>query len=396
MKRISIFLILLMVLLSVLVSCGQSKKEAPIKPEPTVESLPASIETPTFDPSMVGKWQFIGPIIEGKTLYVRNLVATEENGKTILYVGTGEPGRILKWSEATSSWSDIGYKLPGFGWVGALAVDPTDPKTVYAGLGAPMRLAKSTDGGENWSLIDYRHSEPRGLAISNQNPQVVYLGTQDGLLKSADGGETWKLLDNGIPTNFLFWTVAVDPDDDSFIMAGGEPVRASTKVNWEFGTFYCSQNNGESWEEVRDERDTAEAPIWTRRGPIYTIIDIEFGPENDIYVTNEGGTLFFTRDRKTWESLLPDARHFWEIEIDPTDPRILYAAGTKGVYKSIDGGKSWQDISEGLGAERTGDLTTSKDGSFLYVVCYIPNPAREREPGALQFISAGVWRLRLK
>lgn len=420
MKGKAILLSILLAFVMVLVSCAK-----PVPPASSPEPIPvyqfspavkaSLIEIPASnDLSTVGIWQNIGPIINGETAYVRNLVCAEENGKTILYAGTGDPGRILKWSEATSSWSDIGYEIPKlmeelkkgvnpFRWVGALAVDPTNPQTIYVGTGGPSWLAKSTDGGESWSLIDYRHSEPRSLAISNQNPQVVYLGTQDGLLKSVDGGETWKLLDNGIPTsNFLVWAVAMDPNDNSFVVAAGEP--ASKKgLDWEKWRFckFSSQDGGQSWQGMFVGIKGANPG--TAEGGAGTVVGAKFDQEDGLYLATEGDVIWYSPDRgKTWTLLEIEIENDIiglgiNLVISPTNPKVLYAVPSRivkeevvktrfeegGVFKSIDRGKTWQKISSDLNPTG-GTLAISKDGTFLYATL-IPS-----------FRPAGVWRLKLK
>jgi hypothetical protein len=379
---------------------------------------------------MVGSWQNIGPVIDGKIPYVKCLACSEENGKTVLYAGCWNWNGIyiyvkdskllkaklevelLKWSEDTHSWTDIGYNISrkllehianslsttsgslGFGGivsVRCLAVHPTNPNIIYAGIVIPVKgiartyIAKTTDGGKTWSL--HYVCDSLGLAsiaISNKNPDVIYVGTYNGLLKSVDGGKTWKLLDNGILTErFIVWTVAIDPNNDSIIFAGGEDQRDPSH---HVPRLFYSNNSGESWQEI------TPPGIWNP-------LDIEFDPKNPriIYVATEGRGVFCSKDGgKTWKrlgrlnGLLSE--DVSEIEIDPTNPQVIYAGtltycgGPGGVFRSDDSGKSWQEFNEGLRPGNVVSLAISKDGKILYAATiYDPNNLR-----------GGVWRLKLE
>lgn len=410
----------------ILVSCAKPTPPAPSpQPTPVYQSSPvvkaSLIEIPaSSDLNAVGIWQNIRPIINGEISYVRNLVCVEESGETILYAGTGEPGRILKWSEATSSWSDIGYKIPKlmeelgegvnpFRWVGALTIDPTDSRTIYVGTGGPMGVAKTIDSGANWEFY-HVGQEPRSLVIGNQDPNLIYLGTNDGLLKSGDGGKTWKLLGNSIATwGFIVWTVAINPNDDSMVFAGGEDQSAILKAkaegkdtsNWRVDyphipRLFYSEDGGETWLELTSHSEKGHWLPGSDGNPvsIWNPLAIEFNLENSqiVYLATEGKGLFRSLDGgETWESLNISGA-ISSLIIHPMDPQILYlgmchSAGSS-VFQSRDGGQNWREMNEGLEPKRVASLAISKDGALLYGACiYTPYP---------DFKPAGVWRLKLK
>src|SRR5207244_180083 len=91
-------------------------------------------------------------------------------------------------------------------FVSALALDPTNTRTVYAGtgrgtqrvFGAPGALLKSTDGGDTWGPADtgMPGADPNfavySLAVDPTNPSIVYAGTDSGVFKTTDGGASWS------------------------------------------------------------------------------------------------------------------------------------------------------------------------------------------------------------
>ncbi|HEY8145726.1 MAG TPA: hypothetical protein VIG06_23755, partial [Kofleriaceae bacterium] len=123
----------------------------------------------------------------------------------------GERG-VYKTKDGGKTWKKV---LGGGEWTGAtdLLLDPRNPDLLYAatwqhqrsvaayiGGGAESRVHRSTDGGETWAKLDKGLPEGNwgkiGLAISPQNPDVVYAAIEldrrkGGVWRSADRGASW-------------------------------------------------------------------------------------------------------------------------------------------------------------------------------------------------------------
>ncbi len=212
----------------------------------------------------------------------------------------------------------IGPAIAG-GRVPAVAGSAQQPNLYYIGT-AGGGVWKSVNGGATWR--DVFAKEPvasiGAIAIDPRNAKIVWVGTGesnprndvirgDGLYKSVDGGKTWKNV--GLRRSGHIAAIAVDPRDSNHVVVAvlGDVYRNSV-----------------------------------HRG---------------VYVTTDGG--------KTWKKTLylaPDSGAS-DLAMDPNDPRILYAGMWEfrrkpwtfssggahgGLYKSVDGGKSWKRI-EGNG-----------------------------------------------
>ena len=117
---------------------------------------------------------------------------------------------------------------------------------VYVGLagetapGRPMKsgLYRMAADGDRWETLTRGLPEApaiRAIVPHPENPDVVYVGTQDGPYRSTDAGERWERLDvkdHGLPV----WSLAFDPRDPKVMYAGYE--------NCE---IYRSDDGGERW-----------------------------------------------------------------------------------------------------------------------------------------------------
>jgi photosystem II stability/assembly factor-like uncharacterized protein len=194
------------------------------------------------------------------------------------------------------------------------------------------------------------------------NPNILFVATASGgLWKTANGGMTWRPIFERQGTLSL-GDIALDPRNPEVIWAGtGE---ANTRNSMSFGDgVYRSTDGGKTWEHLglKETERVSRIIVHPHNSEIvYTAtLGHAFGPndERGVFMTTDGG--------KTWQkTLFVDAEHgACDLEIDPQNPNILYAAmwrferkpwtfvsGSEkgGVYKSIDGGRSWTKLTNGL------------------------------------------------
>ncbi len=203
----------------------------------------------------------------------------------------------------------------------------------------------------------------RSLAVTGVADQtnVYYFGAVGGgIWKTTDAGQTWFCVSDTAIHSSSVGAIAVAPSDANIIYAGmGEP---EMRGNISFGDgMYKSTDAGKSWKHIGLEKSYAIGTVLihpTNPDIVYaSCMGKVFGtnPERGLYRTKDGG--------KTWEKILykNDSTGCINVVFDPSNPRTLYAtlwqscrnpwslssggAGS-GMYKSIDGGDTWKDISK--------------------------------------------------
>ncbi len=204
------------------------------------------------------------------------------------------------------------------GRIPCLAVHPSDPATIYAGSAAGG-VFKSTDFGVTWSpIFDNEANLSIGaIAIHPTNPNIIYVGTGEansatdtyqgvGVYKSIDAGATWTNI--GLPNSYKIGRIVIDPRRPDSVYVAVEGRLFGT--NPERGV-YRTQNGGTSWEQLFAIDDTT--------GCI------------DIVIDSASGTLLAS---------------MWTRYRDPQN-RIVGGINS-GIYKSTDGGTTWNQILNGL------------------------------------------------
>jgi photosystem II stability/assembly factor-like uncharacterized protein len=294
---------------------------------------------------------------------------------------------------ASLKWRCIGPFRAGR-TVGATGV-PGKPNLFYVGVNNGG-VWKTTDAGRVWTPIfdDQPTGSIGALAVAPSNPDVIYVGsgeglqrpdlsTGDGVYKSIDGGKTWK--NTGLRDGQQISAVIVDPKnpDRAFVAVLGHPYGA----NAERGVFRTT-NGGTTWEKVlyKDENTGAVALAFDPSDPttVYAVLwaarqgpweNGEWqGPNSGLFKSTDGGT--------TWNPLtkgLPKtAEGLGRIGLDVarSDPKRLYAvvdaSRQGGIYRSDDAGESWQRVSQearlwGRGSDFAEVKVDPKNKDVIYV-----------------------------
>jgi photosystem II stability/assembly factor-like uncharacterized protein len=241
---------------------------------------------------------------------------------------------------------------------------PGDPNTYYVG-GASGGVWKSTDGGTGWfPVADGMTAQAIGsLAIAPSDHNVVWAGTGetfirsnvvpgDGIYKTTDAGKTWTHM--GLEKTGRIGRVVIDPRDPDVVFACA--LGHGYGPQQERGVFKTT-DGGVSWRRVLfvDENtgcsDLAMDPTNPRILFVGTwTIDIKTwgrksgGPGSGVFRSKDGG--------ETWERLsrgLPESPlGKIAVGVGTTDPRRVYAlieTGERGsLWRSDDGGDSWRIV----------------------------------------------------
>ncbi len=261
---------------------------------------------------------------------------------------------------------------------------PGQPNVFYIGA-TNGGVWKTTDFGTTWKPIF--DSQPTGsigaIALAPSNPDIVYVGsgeglqrpdlsTGNGIYRSADAGRTWTHL--SLRDGQQIPQIVVDPrnPDRLFVAVLGHPYGP----NPERGLFR-STDGGRSFEKVlyKDENTGAVDVVLDPRNPdvVYAVLwEARQAPWENGAFTGPGSGLFKSIDGgTTWRQLTGGLPAFADglgrigITIAPSDPSRMYATveirGAGFVYRSDDAGESWRRISEdGRVAGRPSDFAEVK------------------------------------
>jgi photosystem II stability/assembly factor-like uncharacterized protein len=227
--------------------------------------------------------------------------------------------------------------------VQALATSAADG-TLYASLAGgsqPAGIYRSDDDGRTWQRVS---SGPgvvvHHLAVQSAGPQgapVLYAvapgeAQAGSLWLSYDGGQTWYTLPLKLPADAYgappaINALAVDPRQPGLVYLAAEGQ----------GVFRVdTRENGSVPELVRGDA-LKEAHV----------DDLLIGPDARLYALTRQGT--FVADGAAWQPLSPPEMAA-SLAVSPQDPHKVYLGGVStGVYRSFDGGQTWERASVGLG-----------------------------------------------
>ncbi|MCI0493418.1 glycosyl hydrolase, partial [candidate division KSB1 bacterium] len=234
----------------------------------------------------------------------------------------------------------IGPAVMG-GRISALDVVNDNPRIIYVGAAAGG-VWKSISGGTTFNPVFNKYNQSIGaITIDQAHPDTVWVGTGetwvrnsvsvgDGLYRTTDGGDNWERV--GLDSTERISRILIHPKDSKIVYVG------------------------------------AMGHLWNANS------------QRGVYKTIDGG--------KTWEKVLfiDENTGCADLALDPQEPNVLYAAmweyrrapdffksGGKGsgLYRSVDGGKNWTRLQNGLPKEELGRIAiavASSRPSTIYAV----------------------------
>jgi photosystem II stability/assembly factor-like uncharacterized protein len=253
------------------------------------------------------------------------------------------------------------------GRVAAIDAVPEDPLTIYVGA-ASGGVWKSRDGGLAWKAVFDDHPQSIGaIAIDPSAHDTVWVGTGEawtrnsvsvgkGVYKTTDGGDSWQAM--GLEPTERIVRILVDPTDGDrvFVCATGQLWSA----NEERGV-YRTDDGGENWELVLavdadtgcsdlamdpQTPDVLYAGMWQFRR--YPDFFESGGPGSGLYKSTDGGD--------SWNELtngLPEGtKGRIAVAVAPSRPNRVYSVvegeDETALYRSDDLGNSWENVNNSL------------------------------------------------
>ena len=188
-----------------------------------------------------------------------------------------------------------------------------------------------------------------GLAVAPSDPKVIYVGsvhdsvynlqfTLNGahIFRSTDGGQTFAEASGGFPidTETSINAIVIHPTDPDTAYAMTSLHETSTAIG-----IYKTTNGGGSWAPVNNGLD-----VLTN--------DLQLDPSDPetLYVATESGVYKTIDGAKSWRVLSIDepGTPIIDLAIDPLNPLVLYAISPHNLYRTKDGGETWYPASLGL------------------------------------------------
>ena len=194
--------------------------------------------------------------------------------------------------------------------------------------------------------------------------EEIYVGTASGgLFYTADRGASWTPLFDEQPT-LAIGDIAIAPSDERLLYVGtGEPNGGGGSMTYDGGGVYKSADGGASWQHLGlDSTGSIGKIVVHPEDPDILYVGamgrlFENNEERGLYKSTDGGA--------SWEQVLylSDSTGVIDLVMHPENPDMLYAAtwertrrphrrqyygATSGIFRSKDGGRRWEELTEGL------------------------------------------------
>ena len=324
-----------------------------------------------------------------RTIYADMWAARQGPWENGAWQGPGSG--LYKSTDGGDTWRQLTKGLPtfeqGLGRIG-FGIAPSDPARIYALVDAAATVGgvyRSDDAGESWQRVSTdrrpwsRGSDFAEIDVDPKNKDIVY-SANIATYRSTDGGKTWTAW-KGAPGGDDYHTTWINPEDPQIILLATDQGATITVNGGETWSSWYNQPTAQFYHVITDnqfpywvysgQQESGSVGIASRgdNGAISfrdwrTVGLEEYGyaaPDplnpNIIY----GGKL--TRfDKRTGQAqnIAPEAVRSGKyrflrtapVIFSPVDPHMLYYAGNV-LFKTTDGGMSWQLISPDLSRERT-------------------------------------------
>ena len=344
---------------------------------------------------------------------LQGVYRTYDNGKTWIETNTGFVGSevvdlvtaldgtmyattynlgIFKSTDGGKNWVFASFGIKN--WYGMqLATHPEDADTLFTTTNGGVY--KSTNAGESWELIggsDLCDDEDvggnchyHGIVVEKESPFKVLVGSGGdqyakegvGLTGSEDNGESWRNSDDGFVRDVHVSKLVIDPNNNNVFYATTQGETEYTDKVGDGAGVFKSTDRGNNWTQINNGLNSLET----------NVLAVDPNDSDVLYLgTDDDGIYKSINGGENWKKLIPTASFgVGDIIVDPQNSNNVYMGtvdyfrlsesrgvlGDFGVYKSTDGGTTWEEFNSGLNHLGVFSLELSEENRILYALSLI-------------------------
>ena len=339
---------------------------------------------------------------------LQGVYRTYDNGKTWIESNTGFVGSevvdlvtsldgtmyattynlgIVKSTDGGKNWVFASFGIKN--WYGMqLATHPEDADTLFTTTNGGVY--KSTNAGKSWELIggsDLCDDEDaggnchyHGIVVEKEAPFKVLVGSGGdqyakegvGLTGSEDNGESWRNSDDGFVRDVHVSKLVIDPNNNNVFYATTQGETEYTDKVGDGAGVFKSTDRGNNWTQINNGLNSLET----------NVLAVDPNDSDVLYLgTDDDGIYKSINGGENWKKLIPTASFgVGDIIVDPQNSNNVYMGtvdyfrlsesrgvlGDFGVYKSTDGGTTWEEFNSGLNHLGVFSLELSEENRILY------------------------------
>ena len=339
---------------------------------------------------------------------LQGIYRTYDNGKTWIESNTGFVGSevvdlvtsldgtmyattynlgIFKSTDGGKNWVFASFGIKN--WYGMqLATHPEDADTLFTTTNGGVY--KSTNAAESWELIggsDLCDDEDaggnchyHGIVVEKEAPFKVLVGSGGdqyakegvGLTGSEDNGESWRNSDDGFVRDVHVSKLVIDPNNNNVFYATTQGETEYTDKVGDGAGVFKSTDRGNNWTRINNGLNSLET----------NVLAVDPNDSDVLYLgTDDDGIYKSINGGENWKKLIPTASFgVGDIIVDPQNSNNVYMGtvdyfrlsesrgvlGDFGVYKSTDGGTTWEEFNSGLNHLGVFSLELSEENRILY------------------------------